>query len=194
MRADGRGKASGLRRVLPHESAPLPRGGARSRKRLVGIRTGCQPWRVLSMKVTRGWVALNLVALIGAAALLVGCGESEEEKAQNAVCDARADIEKRVDDLAGLTITTASIEQVTNNLEAIRDDLERIAAEREDLAPEQRRQVEQAAERFRSELETTAKEVVSGATSGEEAGARLGSALDELAKSFREAYGQVDCD
>jgi hypothetical protein len=34
----------------------------------------------------------------------------------------------------------------------------------------------------------------SRATSGEEAGARVGSALDELAKSFREAYGPVDCD
>jgi chromosome segregation ATPase len=127
-------------------------------------------------------------------ALLVACGKSEEEKAQDRVCDARADIQKRVDDLAGLTITTASIEDVTNNLKAIREDLEKIAAEREDLAPEQRAAVEQAAKRFRSELETAAKDVVSGAASGEEAGARVGSALDDLAKSFREAYGPVDCD
>jgi predicted nucleic acid-binding Zn-ribbon protein len=127
------------------------------------------------------------------AALPVACGESEEEKAQNRVCDARADIEKRVDDLAGLTITSASIDKVTNNLRAIRDDLERIAAEREDLAPEQRDAVDQAAKRFRSELETAAKDVISGAASGEEAGARIGSALDDLAKSFREAYGPVDC-
>ena len=132
-------------------------------------------------------------ALLASAAVLVGCGESDEEKAQNRVCDARADVERRVDDLADLTFTTASIEQVTTNLKAIRDDLEKIAAEREGLAPEQRREVEQAAERFHSALETTAKEVVSGATSGEEAGARVGSALDELAKSFREAYGPVDC-
>ena len=128
------------------------------------------------------------------AALPVACGESEEEKAQDRVCDARADIEKRVDDLAGLTITTASIEDVTNNLKAIRDDLEKIAAEREDLAPEQQDAVDQAAKRFRSELETAAKDVVSGAASGEQAGARIGAALDELAKSFREAYGPVDCD
>jgi chromosome segregation ATPase len=126
-------------------------------------------------------------------ALPVACGESEEEKAQDRVCDARADIEQRVDDLAGLTITTASIEEVTNHLKAIRDDLEKIAAEREDLAPEQRDAVDQAAKSFRSELETAAKDVVSGAASGEEAGARIGAALDELARSFREAYGPVDC-
>jgi major membrane immunogen (membrane-anchored lipoprotein) len=140
------------------------------------------------MRVTR-----TLTVVLASAALLVACGESEEEKAQNAVCDARADIERRVDDLAGLTITTASIEQVTNNLEAIRDDLETIAAERDDLAPEQRREVEEAGDEFRSQLETTARDLLSGETSGEEAGARVGAALDDLAKSFREAYGPVDC-
>jgi chromosome segregation ATPase len=126
-------------------------------------------------------------------ALPVACGESEEEKAQDRVCDARADIEKRVDNLADLTITSASIDKVTNNLKAIRDDLETIAAERDDLAPEQRDAVDQAAKSFQTELETAAKDVVSGAASGEEAGARIGSALDQLATSFREAYGPVDC-
>ena len=87
-----------------------------------------------------------LAALIGTAPLLVACGESDEEKAQNAVCDARADIEKRVNDLAGLTITTASIEQVTNNLEAIRDDLEKIASDQKDLEPERRQEVEEGGE------------------------------------------------
>jgi chromosome segregation ATPase len=135
-----------------------------------------------------------LAALLGSAALLVACGESEEEKAQNEVCDARADIERRVDDLAGLTLTTVSIERVTNNLEAIRDDLEKIAAEQEDLAPERRSEVEQAGQRFRSQLETTARDLVSGTTSGEEAGERAASALDELSNSFREAYAPVDCD
>jgi major membrane immunogen (membrane-anchored lipoprotein) len=134
-----------------------------------------------------------LTVALASGTLLVACGESEEEKAQDRVCDARADIERRVDELAGLTITTVSIEQVTNNLEAIGDDLEKIAAEREDLAPEQRREVEEAGDQFRSQLETTARDLVSGATSGEEAGARIGAALDDLAQSFREAYGPVDC-
>jgi DNA repair exonuclease SbcCD ATPase subunit len=134
-----------------------------------------------------------VAAFLGAAALLVACGESDEEKAQDRVCDARADIEQRLDDLAELTPTTVSVERVTNNLEAIRDDLEKIAAEREELAPEQRRAVEEAGDRFRSQLETTARDFVSGATTGEEARAGVKSALEDLATSFREAYGPVDC-
>jgi len=147
---------------------------------------------VLSNHSIRAWIIGLLVCLL--AALPVACGESEEEKAQNRVCDARADIQKRVDDLAALTITSASIDDVTSNLKAIRTDLEKIAAERNDLAPEQRQEVEQAAKSFRSELEAAAKDVFSGAASGEQAGARIGSALDQLAKSFRKAYGPVDCD
>jgi major membrane immunogen (membrane-anchored lipoprotein) len=132
--------------------------------------------------------------LLTSAALLSACGESEEEKAQDRVCDARADIEKRVDDLASLTVTSVSIDRVTNNLEAIADDLETIAAEREALSSEQRQAVEEAGQQFTSELEATARDVVSGATSGEEAGERIGAALDDLARSFRDAYGPVDCD
>jgi hypothetical protein len=131
--------------------------------------------------------------VLASGALLVACGESDEEKAQDRVCDARADIQKRVDDLASLTVTSVSIDRVTNNLEAIGNDLEKIAAEREDLAPDQREAVEEAGRQFRSDLEATARDFVSGAATGEEAGARIGAALDDLAKSFRDAYGPIDC-
>jgi hypothetical protein len=183
-----RGSGVGDRAQITHARFPPP---SRAHNLSTPSR-GCHAWWVISGHSIRAWMIGILAGLL--AALPVACGESEEEKAQNRVCDARADIQKRVDDLAELTITTASIEDVTNNLKAIRDDLKKIAAEREDLAPEQRQEVEQAARSFRSKLETVAQDVVSGAASGEEAGARVGSALDELAKSFREAYGPVDCD
>jgi hypothetical protein len=70
---------------------------------------------------------------------------------------------------------------------------EKIAAEREDLAPAQRREVAEAGKRFRSQLETTARDVASGATSVGEAVARLRAALDDVAKSVRDAYAPIDC-
>ena len=159
---------------------------------LVTFSRGYHVWCVTSSHSIRRWMTAILAGVL--AVVPVACGESEEEKAQNTVCDARADIQKRVDDLAALTITSASIDDVTSNLRAIREDLEKIAAEREDLAPEQREEVDQAAKSFRSELETAASDVVSGAASGEQAGARIGAALDDLAKSFRRAYGPLECD
>lgn len=157
-----------------------------------GIR--CHAWRLRFLRPTRGRLISVLAVWLGATCALVACGESEEDKAQSKVCDARANIQRHVDDLADLTITTASIEQVTRNLEAIRDDLQTIADEQGDLEPERRQQVEEAGKRFRSQLQATAQDVVGGTASGEEAGARVGSALDELAKSFRETYAPLDCD
>ena len=48
-------------------------------------------------------LALLVAGLLLIAGAAVGCGESDEEKAQTQVCDARADLKKQVDDLAGLT-------------------------------------------------------------------------------------------
>ena len=135
-----------------------------------------------------------LAALIGSVALAASCGESDEEKAQNAVCDARDDIQRQVDELASLTITSASIDQVTGHLRAIRDDLQKIANQQDQLDPDRQQEVEQAGKQFRSELGEVAGDVIAGTTSGEEAGTRVSSALDQLATSFKQAYGPVDCD
>ena len=57
---------------------------------------------------------LLLIALAGAG-VLAGCGQSEEEKAADQVCSARDDIAKQVDQLQGLTLTTATTDQVREN-------------------------------------------------------------------------------
>jgi hypothetical protein len=137
--------------------------------------------------------ARAIAAVLFAAVVLAACGESDEEKAQNTVCDARADIQEQVDELAGLTITSASIDQVTNGLDAIRDDLQEIADAQGDLSGDRRAEVEQAGQEFGSQLRSTAGDLVSGATSGEDASAQVKSALQDLAASFRQAYEPVDC-
>ena len=53
-----------------------------------------------------------LLIVLAAAGLLAGCGQSEEETATDQVCSARDDIAKQVDQLKGLTLTTATTDQV----------------------------------------------------------------------------------
>ena len=65
--------------------------------------------------------------------------ESDEEQAQDAVCDARASIQKQVNKLSGLTPETATLASV-DSLNAIRDDLGQIAEAQGDLNDERKQQ------------------------------------------------------
>jgi uncharacterized phage infection (PIP) family protein YhgE len=130
--------------------------------------------------------------VLAAAALLAGCGQSDEEKATDQVCSARDDIAKQVDQLKGLTLTTATTDQVRNNVKAIRDDLAKIADARANLSDNQRTQVEQANDAFRSELGNIAA-TVARSTSIEEASAQLKAAFNDLAATYKQTFGQIDC-
>ena len=133
-----------------------------------------------------------LLIVLAAAGLLAGCGQSEEEKATDQVCSARDDIAKQVDQLKGLTLTTATTDQVRNNVKAIRDDLAKIADARANLSANQRTQVEQANDAFRSELGNIAA-TVAKSTSIEEASAQLKAAFNDLAATYKQTFGQIDC-
>ena len=102
-------------------------------------------------------LGLLVAGLLLIAAATVGCGESDEEKAQTQVCDARADLKKQVDELAGLTAGTATVDGVEANLNAIEDDLNQIKDARGDLNEDRRQEVESATQEFTSEVEAVAK-------------------------------------
>jgi hypothetical protein len=133
-----------------------------------------------------------LLIVLSAAGLLAGCGQSEEEKATDQVCSARDDIAKQVDQLKGLTLTTATTEQVRNNVAAIREDLAKIADARANLSDKQRTQVAQANDAFRSEVGNIAA-TVARSTSIEEASAQLKAAFNDLAATYTKTFGQIDC-
>jgi hypothetical protein len=135
-----------------------------------------------------------VIVLLLSAAVLTGaaCGESEEEKAQNAVCDARADIQKRVDELSGLTVETATVNGVKEDLDAIGDDLQKIKDAQGDLNQERKQQVESANKTFASQVEAIVNDLGTDLSlSG--AAAKLQSALEQLAASYKQTFAQVDC-
>jgi hypothetical protein len=134
--------------------------------------------------------SLVIVALLGI--LLGACGESDEEQAQDAVCDSRASIQKQVDELSGLTLETATAASVGDSLNAIRDDLEQIAEAQGDLNNERKQQVESANSEFTSQLQSIAKDL-SSSVSVSGAKEQFQAAVKQLADAYRQSFAGVDC-
>jgi hypothetical protein len=123
---------------------------------------------------------------------LGACGESDEEQAQDAVCDARASIQKQVDELSGLTPETATAATVGDSLNAIRDDLEQIAEAQGDLNDERKQQLESANKEFTSQLQSIA-ENLNSSVSVSGAKEQFQAALKQLADAYRQSFDGVDC-
>jgi chromosome segregation ATPase len=137
-------------------------------------------------------LGLLVAGLLLIAATTAGCGESDAEKAQTQVCDARADLKEQVDDLAALTPATATADGVEENLNAIQDDLNEIKDAQPDLSEERKQEVESATQAFTSEVEAIAGDLGSN-LSASGAQAKLETAGRQLASSYQKAFAQIDC-
>ncbi len=127
------------------------------------------------------------------AALAMGaCGESDQERAQNDVCDARADIRSQVDTLTALPVSTASIDQANKSLSAIKSSLQDIADAQGDLASDRKEQVETATKTFADEVRGIASQVVASGTMGD-AESAVRSAAQKLESSYEQALAPIDC-
>lgn len=136
----------------------------------------------------RAAIAPMLAALL----LAAGCGESAEDQAMADICSARDDISAQVDELAGLTVTTATTEKVRDGLQTIRDDLSTIADATRDLSDDRRQDVQAANDEFARVVRETLHEV--GTTvSVEDASAQIKSAAQQLKSRYRSTFGELDC-
>jgi hypothetical protein len=135
---------------------------------------------------------LALLLLLGAVAL-AGCGgQSKEDKAKSQVCDARADISKQVDELSSLTLATASVDGIKQNVKAIQDDLGKIKDAQSNLTPERKQQVQSANEAFTQQMKSIASSVGQG-ISLSDAQTQLKSATSQLATTYKQTLGKIDC-
>jgi hypothetical protein len=137
--------------------------------------------------------AACVTAAMMLALALGACGESDEEKAQNSVCDAKADIGEQVDELKAVTPATITGDDVTQNLDAIKTDLKNIEAAQGELTSDRRSEVEAATNAFTSSVQGIASDL-GGSLSASDAKAGVVTALDQLAASYQKAFAPVDCD
>ena len=134
------------------------------------------------------------VLVVALFALALGaCGESDEEKAMNTVCDARDDIANQVDELNSLTPATVTADAVTQNLDAIQNDLNEIADAQSDLSDERRSEVEAATNEFTGTVKNVASDVGTGSLSASDAKARVVTGLQQLESYYQKALAPLDC-
>ena len=140
--------------------------------------------------------ACSVLAVVMLVFALGACGdsdgESDEEKAQSTVCDARDDIGKQVDDLKSLTPATVTADAVTQNLEAIDNDLNDMDAAKSDLSSDRRSEVEAANKAFESSVEGIVSDLGSS-LSASDAKAGIVTALQQLAASYKKAFAPLNC-
>jgi len=135
---------------------------------------------------------LVLVGLFLLALALSGCGESKSEKAQKQVCDARADISKQVDELKGLTPTTATVSGLRESVSAIRDDLKTIAGAQDTLSDDRRKNVKAATDGFVTSLTSIAQGLTTD-VSLSEARSRAAQAAQDLRAAYANSLSRIDC-
>jgi hypothetical protein len=134
--------------------------------------------------------ACSALAVVMLALALGACGESDGEKAQNSVCNAKDDIGKQVDELASLTPATVTTDAVTQNLDAIKTDLEDISDAQSDLSSDRRNEVEAANKAFASSVQGIASEV-GRSLSASDAKAKLVTALQQLEASYQKSFARL---
>lgn len=134
--------------------------------------------------------SLLVVALLALA--LSACGESDEEKALNTVCDARDDMAKQIDELKALTPSTITRDGVKENLDAIQKDLKDMRDAQSDLSDDRRNEVEGATKAFTDSVKTVVGDL-GRSLSAEDAKTEVVNALQQLEASYKTTLEPIDC-
>ena len=135
---------------------------------------------------------LLVVVVLVPALALAACGQSAADKAKGQVCSARADINKQIDYLKGLTLKTATTTGVKNSLKAIGGDLTKIKDAQPQLNAERKQQVQSANQAFRTELESVVNNIGTN-LSISNAEAQLKTAVQQLAQSYQQTLAAINC-
>ena len=135
---------------------------------------------------------LLIVAALALTLSVTACGESAEDRAQDKVCSARADIKKQVDELKSTTVSTASLDGVRSNLKAIQTSLQQIADAQRDLSGDRKQELQKANEAFKSQVSGVGRDVLAGVASGG-GEQQVKAALQGLADSYQKTLAPISC-
>jgi DNA repair ATPase RecN len=136
----------------------------------------------------RSYVAACLLLSL---AFAVGCGESEQAKAEKMVCEAKTKIASSVQSLQSLTIANASVSTVQSDVKAIEEALTEIQGAAGKLSGARKEQVEKANAALSEELTRLMHELTS--LTLPQAQAQITAAANKLATSYKQALAPIEC-
>ena len=135
--------------------------------------------------------ACTVVVMLGATTAC-GSSESASDKAKSQVCDAKSDIQTQLNDLKSLTLSSATLDSVSQSVTAIQGDLKTIQDAIPDLDGDTKAQVQSANQQFKSQVTSTLGSVLTS-TSIDDAQTQLQTALTSLEATYKQAYDSIKC-
>lgn len=133
-----------------------------------------------------------LVVVIVGLVVFFATRQSEEEKALQAVCTSRADIEQRVQSLASTTVTNFTLNGFKENVQGISNDVSTIRANQSKLKPNRKQEIQNANQAFEAAVTSTLKDLGTS-LSVSNAQAKLKTAGQQLINSYKDTLAPVDC-
>ena len=136
---------------------------------------------------------LAVILLIGSLSVaVVACGESDADKAKDNACNAVDDINTQVTELQGLTLETATKDQIDENVNAIKDDLQKIKDALPDLESSLKSQLTSATQTFEDQVSKLASDV-GQSVSLQDTAKQFNADKQQLRTSYDEAFASVSC-
>jgi uncharacterized phage infection (PIP) family protein YhgE len=132
-----------------------------------------------------------VLAVLVPFAVVSGCGESEQAKAEKTVCEGKQKINEGVNGLKNVTLANASASTVQNNIKAIEAGLEKVKSGQSKLSGKRKEEVEQANTQLSSELSAIEHEIAT--LSLPQAFTKLLTAAEKLATSYRQTFAPIEC-
>jgi hypothetical protein len=142
--------------------------------------------------ISPGRLLSSVLAVAAITGLVAGCGQSKEDKAKKAVCSARSEIKKSVDNLSSLTLTTASVSAIKDNLSSIQTNLTKIVDNEKNLASDRKEKVTSATQAFGQQLKTIASGLTSNLSLSNAAG-QVEKAATSLQSAYTSALAPINC-
>ena len=96
-------------------------------------------------------VAVVISAVLCALAIGACGGQSQEQKAQKAICGARSNIEKSVKSLEGITLSVSSVDQLKQTYDSIKSNVQVIRDNAGKLSGARKQKVTSAVDEFGQE-------------------------------------------